>query len=196
MVAKKIKRIGILGGTFDPIHQAHIELAKKAKHQLKLDSVLLIPAYISPFKQKTKPTSSKHRLRMAQLASLKFKWLKVSDLEVKRKRVSYTITTLRSLRRSLGENAEFYLLLGADTFKHFKRWKDYEKVANLSTISVAARQGCNRTKWPKISCISINMNKLQVSSTKLRELLNQKKQVQKWISREVLKYIHKNELYL
>jgi len=196
MLAKKIKRVGILGGSFDPIHNAHIELAKKAKQQLKLDSVLLIPTYISPFKRKSQVTLSKHRLRMAQIASMKFKWLRVSDIELKRKKVSYTITTLRTLQRKLGKNVEFYLLLGSDTFQQFKRWKDYEKIADLSTVAVAAREGSGWRNQPIISYITIKMNKLQISSSQLRGHLNQKKTLQEWISRDVLKYIHKNKLYV
>lgn len=163
-------RIGILGGTFDPIHRAHLELAKAAKKFLKLDFVYFVPAKTSPFKEHKTVTPALLRLKMVKLATKGMRWAKVSDVEIKRPGVSYTISTLKYFKKKFGEHASFYLIMGADAFKGFPNWKKPREIVQIAKIAVAGRPGVGKSmpSWPHIW---VPMAKINLSSTSLRNQL-------------------------
>lgn len=165
----KMLRIGILGGTFDPIHRAHLELAKSAKRFLKLDVVYFVPAKISPFKKHQKTAPATLRLKMIRLATKGNRWVKVSDIELKRPGVSYTINTLKYFRKKYRRKACFYLIMGADAFTGFPKWRKSKEIARLAKIVVANRSGGGKMpSWPHIR---IPMKKIELSSSGLRKQL-------------------------
>jgi len=106
-----MNRIGILGGTFDPPHNGHIAIAEQACKQLKLDKIILVPAYIPPHKTHKSSISASHRLNMLKLAIDGRKGFKVSSVELKRKGISYTIDTLKALKKQY-RNSDLILIIG------------------------------------------------------------------------------------
>jgi len=138
-VIKKV-RVGILGGTFDPVHTGHLELALHARDKFNLDQVLFIPAYMSPHKQGKPLTAAVHRLAMLALALKEFPEFSISMAEIQRKSVSYCIDTIDFLLETQADS-EFYLIMGADTFLDLNTWKEYRRLASLCHMLVGNRPG-------------------------------------------------------
>jgi len=136
----KIARVGIFGGTFDPVHIGHLELALQAKDKFHLDKVLFVPANTSPPKQGKPVTAAVHRLAMLALALKAYPEFTISMAEIKRKGVSYSIDTVDFLRETHADS-EFYLIMGADTFLDLDTWKEYRRLTSLCHILVANRPG-------------------------------------------------------
>jgi nicotinate-nucleotide adenylyltransferase len=125
-----MKRIGVLGGTFNPVHSEHVALAKSAVKELELDKLLVMPTYISPHKNTT-PASSQDRLNMLKLAFLGQDKIEVSDYEIKRQGKSYTYLTVEYLKEQ--EDCELFFIVGGDMLTDFKTWKYPERILNACT---------------------------------------------------------------
>ncbi|MBI3995237.1 MAG: nicotinate (nicotinamide) nucleotide adenylyltransferase, partial [Nitrospirae bacterium] len=138
---KKGLRIGIFGGTFNPIHNGHLAIAEEVLKTVGLDRVLLIPANQPPHKADREIPSARHRLAMVRLAVEDHPGLDVSDLEISRPGKSYTIDTLNALRRRYPKEAEFYLMLGLDAFLEFSTWRSPQKILQGCHIIVVSRPG-------------------------------------------------------
>ena len=140
VMGKLMKKVGLLGGTFDPVHMGHLALAAEALKNFRLERILFIPANQSPHKQDHTPASPHHRLAMLQRAVASEPDFQVQNLELERKGVSFTIDTLHSLRQTF-PGTEFYLIMGIDTFKNIDTWKDAAHLIQLCHILVATRPG-------------------------------------------------------
>jgi nicotinate-nucleotide adenylyltransferase len=134
------QKIGILGGTFDPVHWGHLILAEQARESLALDRVLLVPAAASPRKRDRTPTLAKHRLTMLELAVAGNPGLGVDEIELDREGPSFTVDTLRLLREQRPGD-ELFFLIGADNFFDLPHWREPVEIARLATIAVARRPG-------------------------------------------------------
>ena len=134
-------RVGLLGGTFDPVHLAHLRLAESALAELNLDQVIFIPTG-QPWLKAGQPLSPAcHRLAMARVAVEDCAEFSVSELELDRPGPTYTVDTLEQLHMDLGPESEFYLILGMDALEHFHRWKEPNRILELCCLAVAARPG-------------------------------------------------------
>jgi len=131
-------RVGVFGGTFDPPHLGHLALAERARDELDLERVLFVPAAHPPHKRGTWATPIAHRLAMTRLAVRGHRGFTVSDLEVRRAGASYTVETLRELRRR-HPGTDWWLLLGEDSLRGLKRWRHPHEIAALARIAVAPR---------------------------------------------------------
>jgi nicotinate-nucleotide adenylyltransferase len=129
------RRIGLFGGTFDPIHLAHLRCAEEAREQLGLDQVWFVPAAAPPHKRGRRVTPAAHRLAMVRLATAGHPAFRVSALELERPGRSYTIDTVRALQRRLAPTTRLVLLIGLDAFRDLGTWKDYR--ALLACVDVA-----------------------------------------------------------
>lgn len=134
--------IGILGGTFDPVHNGHLRLAIEMREALGLRSVKLIPALLSPLRT-TPDMEAPTRLRMLEAAIEGEDGLEIDDRELRREGPSYTVDTLRSLRKEKGD-APLCLIVGMDAFRRFDEWHEWEKLPELAHIAVAHRPGSGR----------------------------------------------------
>jgi nicotinate-nucleotide adenylyltransferase len=132
------RRIGIFGGTFDPIHLAHLRSAEEARERLRLDEVLFIPAADPPHKRRRVATAA-HRLAMVRLAIAGNPAFRVSTIEIDRGGRSFTVDTLRALRASLPADATLSLLIGFDAFCEIGTWKDYRTLFTLVDVIVWSR---------------------------------------------------------
>ena len=134
-------RIGVLGGTFDPIHLGHLIIAEEARDRLDLEEVCFVPAR-DPWMKAGQPLTSGHdRLSMARLAMEDNPFFRVSTLELERPGPSYTVDTLRELQEDYGPEAQLFFILGSDAFARFDEWKDTEGILGLATLVVVDRPG-------------------------------------------------------
>jgi len=189
-------RLGILGGTFDPIHEGHLALARAAIEQLKLDRVIFVPAFCHPLKDKQKATvsSAEDRYEMVMLAvqgNLKFE---VSDCEIKREGTSYTVDTLRDFRRQHPKPHEIFFLTGGDWGKSLDQWKEINTILSLARFVVAKRPGFDTRHLPA-GVEFLDFVPLDISSTEIRNQLKQNKASTSLVPPAVLNYIHKHRLY-
>ena len=134
-------RVGIFGGTFNPIHRGHLAIAEEVRKAIGLDHVLLIPAGRPPHKTGQKIPPAKHRLEMVRLSVRGHPNLEVSDLEVRRRGKSYTIDTVKALERIYPKGTEFYLILGLDAFMEFPSWHHPEALKARCHLVIVSRPG-------------------------------------------------------
>ncbi len=139
-MADKNEKIGILGGSFDPIHLGHLGLARDVLKQLNLDAIWFIPAWLSPHKQDQIPADAAHRLNMLTQALVPFPKFQVSEIELDQKGVSYTFNTLTALQKEFPDR-EWVLILGMDTFRDFSSWKNAREILQSVHLAVATRPG-------------------------------------------------------
>jgi len=166
-------KIGILGGTFDPIHQGHLFLARIAKRQLGLDKILFIPAFIPPHKASRRDlTPAPYRHRMVEIAILGEQGFEISKVELDRPDISYTVDTLRLLKEQYPK-APFYLIMGTDTLKEISNWHKPDEIRKLATFLVASRQDQKEKGISRKGVVWIDMPVCPYSSSAIRELLHQ-----------------------
>ena len=200
------KKIGIFGGTFDPIHNGHIEAAKLLHKKLKLDEILIIPTFLSPLKIKYKPISAHHRLKMIEIAIKEYEFLKISDYEIKNKKVSYSFNTLRYLNKNFSDS-DLFFLLGSDSLLYLDKWYRVDDIFNLSNVVIYSRPEFDQVnyllsksnlniiqkKHLKENMISIITEK--ISSSDIRKKIFLKKDVSNYLLPQVYLYIVENNLY-
>ena len=133
-----MKKIGIMGGTFNPIHNAHLMMAEAAYEQYGLDEVWFMPSKIPPHKDSREIVSEEHRSRMIQFAIDDYKHFLLSDMELKREGVTYTCETLQQCLNEFPED-HFYFILGGDSLCDFEKWCHPEKIARMCTILSVSR---------------------------------------------------------
>ena len=194
--SKSVIRLGILGGTFDPIHEGHLALAHAAIDQLKLDRVVFVAAFRHPLADKQSATvaSAQDRSEMVKLATRGEPKFEVSDCEVKRKGVSYTVETLKEFRRLYPKPHEIFFLTGGDWGKSLNQWKDIETIFSLVRFVVAKRPGFDTRNLPQ-KVEFLDFVPLDVSSTEIRGRLKQGQPLASLVPEAVSDYIHKRQLY-
>jgi nicotinate-nucleotide adenylyltransferase len=134
------QKIGILGGTFNPIHYGHLAAAEEVRSRLKLDRVLFIPSFLPPHKHEEDAPSAAQRMEMVRLATASNPNFRPSDIEIKRGGKSYTIDTIEALRQTY-PGTEIYFITGLDSFLEIQTWHDWEKVLALCGFVVLSRPG-------------------------------------------------------
>ncbi len=192
-----MKKLGILGGTFDPVHNAHLALAHAALEQFSLDSVLFIPTGQPVRKLGRTFASAEDRLQMLKEACFENPKFRVSSLEVDRPEVTYTIDTLRELKLLIGEDVHLCLIVGEDTALDLSSWKESAEIAKLVTVLFARRPWQDKTQeLPEgFTCHEIKMPEHDLSSSEVRSLLLQGDDVSALVPARVLAYIRKHGLY-
>ena len=199
-----MSKIGIIGGTFNPIHNGHTLLALYCKEKLNLDKVIFIPTYTPPHKSDKNLASEVHRFNMCNIAVQKCKDFSVSDIEIKRKGTSYTYETLTSLKKVYPDDT-LYFITGADMFLTLEKWKNPEIIFDKAVIAAVPRnlsdsemlnshyQNFLKPLGAK-ACI-LDEPVLSVSSTFIRENIKNYDLIKSLIDRNVYEYIVKNNLY-
>lgn len=195
-------RIGVLGGTFDPVHYGHLRLAEEAREALGLQRVLLIPAFVSPFRTAERLSEPAHRLRMLQLAAHDNPHFVVSDIEIQRGGVSYTVETLHALQAQ-HPDAELYLIVGADALRGFPAWREPERIVHICTLAVGVRPDydlqatLNTLPEPIRARVQpIRATPLDISATELRQRVRTGRSIRYLTPPNVIEYIHQHRLYL
>jgi nicotinate-nucleotide adenylyltransferase len=192
-------KVGIFGGTFDPIHNGHIEIAKAAFSFLHLDELLFMPAFVSPHKSGKNVTSAHHRYNMVNLAISDFPHFRASDIEIVREGTSYTVDTLKVIhkqRHVLADN--LFLIIGGDSLVDFCFWKDPESITGLCKIVVAHRPDYEVSHVPakiRENVIQLPTHLMDVSSSLIREKISNGENIDSMVSPKIIPYIRKNSVY-
>lgn len=194
----------MFGGSFNPIHIGHIQLAQAFVKKLSLDRVLIIPTYIPPHKQCDNSVSPQDRLQMCRLAVKDLPFAQVSDIEIQRKGASYTYLTLQELSQQY-KNDELFLITGADMFMSIQDWKHPEIIFSLATVCGVPRNDDDinrlekqseylRTLGAKTEILDAGV--ITVSSTEIRRKIKNGESTDGFLTNEVREYIDKNRLYI
>ena len=201
------QRIGILGGTFDPIHLGHLEAASAAQRALSLDRVLLLPSRTPPHRSTEPRASVFHRFAMAALAAAE-RGMLVSDIELRREGPSYTALTLEALHRDGYAPAQLFFITGSDAFADVATWYDYPRILQLATFVVVSRPGA-----PKISdliphpqslipdstrptVLSVEAETPDVSATDIRRRVGAGESIDGLVPSSVAGHIRRHHLYV
>jgi len=211
-------RIGILGGTFDPVHLGHLRIAEEIGEDLGLDKVYLVPGGKPPHKKNHRVSSFKDRLTMAQLAIEGTERLGVLDLEGRRQGLSYSIETLQELHQRFTSETEFFFLIGTDAFLDIKTWKEYQKLFHYARFVVFRRPGSPKqdldifldslglelTKSETVNhyegtsgktVIMREITPLHISSSAIRRMVGEERSIRFLVPNPVRDYILKRGLY-
>ncbi|NLJ63066.1 MAG: nicotinate (nicotinamide) nucleotide adenylyltransferase [Alcaligenaceae bacterium] len=193
------KRIGLLGGSFDPVHVAHLALAQAAQQQLRLDEVQFIPA-AQPWQKSQLGANSTHRVAMLELATQPYPTFKVNTTEIQRGGPTYTYDTVATLPAS----AHYFWLLGADQLQNFTSWHRWQDILQHVDLAVAQRPGSALTPPEQLSHYLAEHNKnihyidfkpSPISATLIRERLHQDQSVAQLVPDSVLHYLTQHQLY-
>lgn len=190
-----MNKVGILGGTFDPIHAGHLITARAVKEIRNLDKIFFIPNYISPFKQKVNTSDAKHRLKMIELAIKNIPYFEVSDLEIKNEDVSYTIDTLKYFKKKI---KHLELIIGYDNIGDFSKWKDADEILKIAKLIVLNRkiygEKVKRDKYFN-SAIFVDTPFIEISGTVIRQRVMNNLPIDFLVPEKVKEYICKHNLY-
>ena len=187
-----MKRIGIFGGTFDPPHKGHIEIAEQAKKQLALDRVYFIPAFIPPHKLQHSSTTARHRWNMMKLAIGARTELRVSSIELRRRGISYTVDTLKAFKKRFPK-ATFVLIIGADNMLQFQSWKSPYTILRLASLAVYKRKGFHLPSNNSTLHFTILKGPiLRISSTEIRKRIEGGDPVRPLVPQSVSQYIKRH----
>jgi len=200
------RRIGILGGTFDPPHLGHLLIAETARVALGLESVLFVPAGEPWLKSGQRITPATHRLRMVRLAVADNPDFCVSDCEIQRTGASYTVDTLRELRCAYPADTQFYFIVGSDVLDQFHRWKEPDCILQLCRLAVIERPGgpddgvvVLAERFPDAvasgAVVSVAGPRVDFSASELRRILVEGKSVRYQVPDPVAEYIRQHGLY-
>ena len=190
-------RIGILGGTFDPIHIGHLEAAQAARQALTLDRIMLLPARTPPHRNSEPRASAFHRFAMAALAATTKLEMVVSDLELRRDGPSYTSITLEQLHAEGYKPSQLFFILGADAFADIGTWHDYPRLLELSNFGVVSRPGfttAHLQSGPGIFLVAADTP--DVSSTEIRRLVGAGESMEGLVPAIVADHIRRHRLYV
>ena len=200
-----MKKIGILGGTFDPVHLGHINLAIDAKAQAGLDKVIFVPAKLQPFKLDNNVTAGEHRLAMIKEAIDGIDGLEVSPYELEAEGISYTYLTVRAMKKRFGTDARLYFITGTDSFLKIETWKNAEELIRSCSYIIGTRPGYRKQELDicierirrdyNTEVINIDNTQFDISSTEIRKRLESGLPCSDLIPEKTERYITANGLY-
>jgi len=186
-------RIGILGGTFNPVHIGHLILAEEAREKLGLDKIIFVPTALPPHKEDLNIAPAADRLKMIRLAIQGNRYFAVSDIEIKREGRSYTIDTLSELKLKYSRD-ELYFIIGSDLLKYLNEWKDLAQIIKMVKFLVATRPGYPLEQIPNyIHTLAIRA--VDVSGFEVRQCVRENKSFRYLVPDKVFGYINKRRLY-
>jgi len=192
----QVSRIGILGGTFDPIHLGHLEAASTTRNALSLDRVMLIPARTPPHRSTEPRASVYHRFAMTALAANSRDAMVASDLELRLEGPSYTALTLGALHREGFTASQLFFIIGADAFAEIDTWYDYPRVISLANFVVVSRPGAPSQTAPIPNVLHIDAQTPDVSSTEIRRRVASGEPIDGLVPPGVAEHIRRHRLYV
>jgi nicotinate-nucleotide adenylyltransferase len=213
------RRVGVMGGTFDPIHLGHLRVAEEAVEALELDVMLFIPAAVPPHKLGKRILDFEHRWRMLKAATDNHPRFEVSDIEQQLSGKSYTVVTLKQLSEIYRNEVRLFFILGMDAFFELDTWWHFKELFSLARMVVLRRPGSNEAEMARflrekvsshyayrpdeasfvhpelLPVHSLNNTWLDISSTRIRQIVSEGKSIRYLVLPEVMQYIHANGLY-
>lgn len=195
-------RVGIYGGTFDPIHIGHLNLAIQIKEKKPLDEIWLVPAHVNPLKTDIKSASPSDRLQMLELAIENLPFIKISRIELDRPAPSYTVDTIRMLQEQY-PRYEFSLILGTDSLARFEEWKEPQEIVKRVPLIIGTRRGIesipdfsnNLSMQKAVKDGIMELGAMDISATDIRDRINRGLYIEHQVPAKVVDYIYDNHLY-
>lgn len=190
-----MSRVGIYGGTFDPIHLGHLITAQSVREIRELDKIVFVPAYLSPHKLDIKASSPKHRMNMLKLAIEGVDFFDVCDFEIKHKQISYTIDTLNELKKHYDE---LELIIGYDNIFKFYTWKDPDEILKLAKLVVLKRKSSYAPPYEDKyynQAEFVQTRGIEISATDIRERVKHSQPINYLVTKKVKDYIFEHNLY-
>ena len=197
-------KLGIFGGTFDPVHYGHLILAETARETCRLEEVRFLPAYSPPHKRTQEITTGKQRVEMLEFATAGFPEFVVDQRELKREGTSYTVETLAELKEQFPE-AELHFLMGADSLIDLPNWREPQRIAQLAKIVAVNRENSSRDDLHQVvsnlpdsiqrSVIILEMPNIAISASDLRLRISKNRSIRFLTPRPVERYILEHRLY-
>ncbi|MCS7234303.1 MAG: nicotinate-nucleotide adenylyltransferase [Synergistetes bacterium] len=198
-----MKRVGIMGGTFDPIHYGHLIAAEEVRQIFSLDKVIFVPAKIPPHKIGKNLSAPEDRYMMVLLATLDNPYFEASRIEIDREGVSYSIYTVREMKEMLGSNTELFFITGIDIILDLQNWKEPEELLKICRFIAVTRTGYNldlvKERLPQEFLDKIDIVKIPsppISSTDIRKRVRRGESIKYIVPPLVEDYIRKRGLYL
>lgn len=192
-------KIGLFGGSFDPVHNGHLKIAEWTKNKLSLDKIIFIPAANPPHKLGAVIASAEHRLKMTQLAIEDHPDFEISDVEILRKGISYTIDTVYYFLGKYGLSPnQLFLLIGGDSLVDLPSWRYPDKIIERCTVVVFQRQGADLSAVPDSIANHVKILEtplIDISSTSIRKRIAAEESISDFTPHSVAKYIDKKGLY-
>lgn len=190
----------IFGGTFDPPHIGHLLIAQTICEAENFDRIIFVPAFKNPHKTRDVTSSVEHRIEMLESAVEGNPHFEISDVEIKRGGISYSIDTIRYIKESQGlERDELYFLIGSDILKNFPKWNQPQAILEECRVIVAIRPGFNPSKVPNWILSNLqfaNIPRFELSSTQIRKRWREDKTIRYMVTQPVWEFINKHSLYL
>jgi len=190
-------KVGIFGGTFNPPHMGHLIVAESVRSRLDLGKIIFVPSFISPHKQDRATATGEDRLAMVRLAIGGDSRYDVSDLELRRGGVSYTVDTLTEMAKGYPGD-DLFFLLGMDNLLEFDTWKDPQRITELATIVVMTRPGFAAPEQPPMEGMMLmycDVPEIAISSTAIRESVGRGESIRFLLPEAVEEYIYRRRLY-
>ncbi len=211
-------RVGLLGGSFNPIHFGHLRAAEEVREALNLDLIYFVPAASPPHKVEGELAPAEHRLQMVRLGTKGNRHFMVSDVEIRRIGRSYTVDTVRFFLSTLRQPATLYLMIGADQFAELETWKDSAELASLCNLIVHSRPRDGDSSPPRVSLAALSKlgytqssdhyvhssgqtlsflstTYIPVSATAVRQMIAQGKSARYLVPGDVIDYIERHSVY-
>lgn len=197
-------RLGVLGGTFDPIHFGHLIAAEVVRDQFELERVLFVPAARPPHKASQRVTPAEHRLAMVRLAVSGNPYFEVSTIEIARPGASYTVDTVRTLRRQIGPAGRLYLIIGADSVLDLPTWKDPLEILEYCDILAVTRAGYDGRGFDRMvdrmvkaggAVHRVTIPEVFISSSEIRKRISEGRSIKYLVPDAVGEYIGRTGLY-
>ncbi len=186
-------KIGIFGGTFNPLHIGHLILAEEAREKLGLEKIIFVPANLPPHKDNRDIAAGSHRLKMLKLSIKGNKYFGVSDIEIRRQGRSYTIDTIREFKQKYPAD-ELYFIIGSDLLKYLDEWKDLAEINKMVKFIAATRPGYPLEKIP-VYIRTLGIRAVDISGFEVRRCIKEEKSFRYLVPEAVFNYINKEGLY-
>lgn len=191
-------KIAVMGGTFNPIHYAHLISAEEVRENFGYEKILFIPTARPPHKSQPNIVSAAHRYQMVLLATKENPFFEVSRIELDREGPSYTIHTIKALRDIYGQTAEISWIIGADSLIEYKIWKDFDNVLKQCTLIATTRPNYNLEKVPmqiRNRVKNLQVTGIDISATDIRQRIRNNLSIRYLVPESVASYIDKHKLY-
>lgn len=199
------KKIGIYGGTFDPIHMGHLMVAEAARQDCSLEEILFIPSASPPHKKDKYIVNPAYRLEMVQLALEDNPFFKISYVEMERQGINYTVDTLRTLRQDYPRGWELWMIVGGDSFLQIETWKDVPEIMRMCHLAVYRRSSYSQDEYDlradnlqekyNTKIVFLDAPRVDISSTDIRNRIKEGKSIRYMVPSRVENYIKNNRIY-
>lgn len=182
-------KIGIFGGSFNPIHKGHEEIAKLSIKELNLDKLIIVPVGVASHK-KNNFLEAKLRFELCQKVFEDFKNIEVSDIEIKNSETSYTYKTLQEIIELYGKEHEYFEIIGEDSIDYFEKWKNYKEILEKSKVVVFRRKNSKREykHLKHKNIIYLESPYYNISSTEIREKIKNKESLENLLNKKIIKF--------